>query len=449
MNIRQRLANALFGDLLRAQMAEAVKVVDDAAGGPRFWTPLTSAATTALDLPWAEQRQQLDDCLAEWRANPLAFRITQLMSDFVVGAGIHVKSRRPEVQAFLERFWRHPQNRLDERLPRWCDELTRAGELFLVLSRNPGDRISYVREIPASLIDRVETDPEDYEAEFAYHQVTSDPEGRVWLSPRCVDPADDQVMLHFSVNRPVGATRGLPDLLPILKWLWRYQDWVEDRARLNKYRSAFLWHCQVNSPAPGELERKRAQYSRTPSPGSLLITDQNESWRAVQPQIAADEAEPDGKALRLMIAAGAGVPLHFLGEGESATKATAAEMGQPTYRHYQARQVAFGALLLAVARTAIQRALVLPAGDDDFGLSYQVEDLTREDNESLARAAAQVVGALGQMRERGWIDDEHAAALALKFAGELLPPEELAGMMEKGDHTTKNTKGAKRESVSP
>ena len=431
MHIRQRLADALFGDLIRARLAEAVKVVDDAAGGPRYWTPLNAPASAALDLPWAEQRQLLDDCLAEWRANPLAFRITHLMSDFVVGSGVRVKSDRPEVQAFLERFWHHPYNRLAERLPRWCDELTRSGELFLVLSRNPGDRMSYVRELPASLIDRVETDPEDYEREWRYRQAASDPEGRWWLSPQHPDADQSpQVMLHFAVNRPAGATRGLPDLAPILKWLRRYQDWVEDRARLNKYRSAFLWHCQINSPAPGELERKRAQYARAPSPGSLLITDQNENWRAIHPQIAADEAEADGKAIRLMVAAGAGVPLHFLGEGESATRATAAEMGQPTYRHYQARQVYFGALLMTVARTAVQRALALP-GEYDLGLSVQVEDLTREDNESLARAAAQVVGALSTMRERGWIDDEHAAALALKFAGELLPPDELAGMMKK------------------
>jgi hypothetical protein len=429
MNLRQRLANALFGDIIRTTLAETVKVIDD-----RYWTPVTTAGATYLDLPWAEHRQNLDDCLSEWRTNPLAFRVTHLMSDFVIGSGMAVKSKDAAIQAFIEAFWNHPQNRIAERLTRWCDELTRTGELFLVLSRNPADRMSYVREMPALLIDKIETDPNDRERELHYHETTGDPEGRWWLSEQHPDAAQsDQVMLHFAVNRPAGATRGTPDLLPILRWLRRYQDWVEDRARLNKYRATFLWHCTISNPAPGELERKRAQYAKSPTPGSILISDQNEAWEAKNPQINADEAESDGKALRLMVAAGAGIPLHFLGEGESATKATAAEMGQPTYKHYKSRQVFFAQMILTLVESAIRRALVVaPTGQGaDLGLTYELEEVTREDTETLASSAAQIVGALAMMRNYQWIDDETAARLALKFAGELLTPAQVRDIMRR------------------
>jgi hypothetical protein len=40
-------------------------------------------------------------------------------------------------------------------------------------------------------------------------------------------------MLHYAVNRPVGAVRGESDLAPILPWLRRYNRWLEDRVRLN------------------------------------------------------------------------------------------------------------------------------------------------------------------------------------------------------------------------
>ncbi len=165
-----------------------------------------------------------------------------------------------------------------------------SGRLFIALSRNPADGMSYVREIPALLVDDIELDADDMERELRYHQLTNDMAGRWWLAaahPRAAEA--DQVVLHFAVNRPAGAARGLPDLLPILRWLRRYQDWVEDRARLNKYRSAFLWHCQVTNPAPGELERKRAQYAKAPTPGSILVTDQNEQWQAVHAQLDADD----------------------------------------------------------------------------------------------------------------------------------------------------------------
>jgi len=422
-----RIVERLFGAEIERRVQNAVRAVDD-----QWWQPVAGNAPLSLDLPWAERRQHLEDCLHEWRTNPLAFRITALTTDFVVGSGIRVRAADPAVQSFVDAFWRHPQNRMALRLYKWSDELVRSGELFIALSRNPADGMSYVREIPALLVDDIELDADDMERELRYHQLTDDMAGRWWLSaahPRAAEV--DQVVLHFAVNRPAGAARGLPDLLPILRWLRRYQDWVEDRARLNKYRSAFLWHCQVTNPAPGELERKRAQYAKAPTPGSILVTDQNEQWQAVHAQLDADDAESDGKAIRLMAAAGAGVPLHFLSEGESATRATAAEMGQPTYRHYKHRQSFLGHVLTETLAVALRRGMSLPdALTRDLGLSVEVEDLTREDNQALAASAASIVSALAEMRAHGWIDDYHAASIALRFAGEALPPDEIEKMLE-------------------
>jgi len=36
------------------------------------------------------------------------------------------------------------------------------------------------------------------------------------------------VILHYAVNRPVGAKWGESDLGPLLKWLARYSSWLED-----------------------------------------------------------------------------------------------------------------------------------------------------------------------------------------------------------------------------
>jgi len=88
----------------------------------------------------------------------------------------------------------------------------------------------------------------------------------------------------------------------------------------------------------------------------------------VQPRIDADDVEADGKAIRLMVAAGAGIPLHFLAEGESATRATAREMGTATYRHFVHRQHLFDSILRAVIDTAAQRA---GRGRLDYALAFE------------------------------------------------------------------------------
>ncbi|MGD0878106.1 MAG: hypothetical protein ABSA01_08175 [Anaerolineales bacterium] len=48
-------------------------------------------------------------------------------------------------------------------------------------------------------------------------------------------------MLHFTYNQFVGVPWGEPDLAPILPWLGRYASWLEDQARLNRYRQAFMY----------------------------------------------------------------------------------------------------------------------------------------------------------------------------------------------------------------
>ncbi len=321
------------------------QVVDDDGG----WRALTDPAGA---LPWHELRATLTRAAEVCRRNPLAARLVSMTTDFVVGQGATLSG-----PAWAQAFWTHPQNRLEARIYRWCDELTRAGELFLVLSRHPVDGMSYVREVSAERIDRIESDPDDAERELRYHQLTEEADGCWWLAPEHPHAANcAQVMLHYAINRPVGAQRGSSDLAQILTWLERYAFWLEDRVRINRFKGAYLWHVSVQDALPGQLEAKRAQYARPPRPGSIVITDGRETWSAVQPHIQADDVAADGRALRMMIAAGAGVPLHFLAEGEGANRATAREMGVATYRHFSHRQRQFALIVEDVVRCALRRA---------------------------------------------------------------------------------------------
>ena len=162
-------------------------------------------------------------------------------------------------------------------------------------------------------------------------------------------------MLHFCINRQVGGGARAERLAQVVTCLIATTRGSRI-ARINRHKGAYLWHVRVQSPLPGQLEQRRAQYSRVPQSGSIIVTDANEEWRAVQPQIGADDVEADGKAIRLMVAAGVGVPLHFLAEGESANRATAREMGTATYRHFQHRQRLFADILEDVVRAAGRRA---------------------------------------------------------------------------------------------
>ena len=78
---------------------------------------------------------------------------------------------------------------MDLRLTALSDELARAGELFIVLHFNRADGMSYVRTVPASLIDGIKWAPGDYEEERAITRWSGldDPDyakgGRTWYAP--------------------------------------------------------------------------------------------------------------------------------------------------------------------------------------------------------------------------------------------------------------------------
>jgi hypothetical protein len=424
---RRATAEQLFPDIIDDRVKAAVKVVDD-----RWWDQLQAGARSN-DRSWHERSQDLDDALEAWRSNFLVRQLVRLTTAYVIGGGLTLRAREgaekaESLNAFINEFWHHPQNRLDLRLYAMCDELTRSGELFPVLFPNPADHLAYLRFIPARQIINVETSPEDYERELAYLQSTFEAPvgGRRWAAGTSAGPGEP-LMLHYAVNRPIGGVRGESDLLPVLPWARRYSEWLKDRIRFNRLRTEMAC-ADITIEDDTQLSLKQAQYrANPPLQGGVFVHGRGEKVEFKSAAIQAWDAAPDGKAIRLAFAAGANIPLHFLAEGESANRATAAEMGGPTLRHYQQRQLYFAHILKDLVAAAYNMRAAAsgepPLSPDE--LTVQQPEIAREDTQALAGAAKTMVEALVAMKEQGWIDDSRAAALAFKFAGEMLKPEEL------------------------
>lgn len=391
------------------------------------------------DRAWGDLAQEMTDALAAWRQNPLARRLVAMVTAYVVGNGITLRSNDPALQEFLTAFWQ--KNRMDLRLTDWCDELTRAGELFPILFTNPVDGMSQVRLVPAAQVERIEWQAGDYETELAYHEVRRwDAEPQVWVSPwheRAADLATP-VMLHYAVNRPIGALRGESDLAPILPWLRRYTRWLEDRVRLNAGVRAFLWVVR----APARLRTALVERYRTPpEAGSVIIADPDESWEAVAPSLHANDAAADGRAIRWMIVAGGlGSSLLDLGEGEDANRATGSEMGAMRQRFLGRRQADVAWLLADLSVHAYNRWAATPgrAARRATVADVQVDlpDISADDNAALAQAAADLAKGLTDLAGlvgNGPALRRLALRLFVKFAGEEMTEAEMAAVLGEGD----------------
>ncbi len=431
MSLKDRIHQRFFKNEIERTVSLAVRAVDDSRdrlASPRMaFTPQTSGGRDRFD---HEREEVLRQALEAWRVNPLARRIVELTSQYVVGGGISCESRHPASQQFLKEFWQERLNRMDARVIEWSDELCRSGELFILVSTDAGG-MSYVRAVPALEIVDIETSDNDIEQELCY--ITRDERRYAGLAAggeyagQESGTGPQNLMLHYAVNRPVGALRGESDLAPLLRWLSRYAAWLEDRARLNHFRNLFQFVVTMHGSSEADRRRRQAGLSlNPPEPGAILVKDQSESWEVLSPKLESDDAGEDGLALKKMIAAGAGFPLHYLAEPESSTRTTAESAGGPAFRRMEQRQEFFTWMLADLLQVILRCARDCGRPVDPLSkVTVRGADLSARDNAALADASGRVISAFSVLHEKGLIEDAELLRLAYRFAGEVVEVDEI------------------------
>jgi hypothetical protein len=431
MNWRERLAGWL------AQNSVQATPVGHQGDGLTF-----RPAGTSLDKPWHELYLEFTDAREAWQKNPLARRMVGLVTSYTVGQGITLHSDYRPLQRFIDDFWHH--NRMPLRLDEWSDELARSGELFPVLFTNPASGMSTLRTVPACLIEAVDSDPEEYERELCFRETTTALSGgpgaseKWWQGPGNRPDFSTPLMLHYAVNRPTGAVRGESDLAPILPWLRRYSRWLEDRVRLNAAMRAFLWIVRAPARLHGELAER---YRTPPEAGTVIIADKdNEEWQAVTPNLHANDAEKDGRAMRWMVVAGGpGTALLDIGEGEDSNLATGQAMAEQRRRFLRRRQAYLAWLLVDLILQAWRRYGAATGGRyrtvTAQDIHVNLPDISPEDNGHLASAAAALVTSLAGLADLvGDSPAYRAMALRLytKFLGERVDEAEFGRILGDG-----------------
>lgn len=423
MPLFDRITNAA-----KALLGSVTVRVDDAPG----WQSLNQSIA---DRPRSEVYEDLLDGLEAWRKSFLIRRIVGLTRSYTTGGGIQITSKDPQVQQFITEFWNHPQNKLERKLGNISNHLVIDGELFPILFTNPVTGISYVRWRTARQISEVLTKENDYETETGYREMDGTLEGKLWHAPASPAAANitTPVMLHFAVNRPLDCIRGESDLTPILPWAKRYQEWLADRVRFNRQRTKQgMLDITVADDTQVEAVRMRIQKTN-PLESGANVHGKGEEVNLLALNIDANDAAEDGKQLRQAVATGSMTALHYMGEGADVNYATAKEMGEPTSRFFTERQqeiiwALFDLIEVAYTRYAQVQGLTPP---DDLQLGFKAPEVARADNAGLASAAHSITQAFAVAATHGWIDDETAITLILKFAGENITAKEIAAMLAK------------------
>ncbi|MGE5123330.1 MAG: hypothetical protein ACM3H7_02345 [Acidobacteriaceae bacterium] len=387
------------------------------------------------DRSWAEIQEQYTDALTAWRKNPMAWRIISTTVNYVVGNGIELSSPLADMDAFIKAFWLHRKNHMEWRLHSMCEELTRSGDLFVVLFRNAIDGMSFIRFVTKDQILRIQTASNDWETELAYFEAppAGEFEPRRWLSPEHPEASlADGIMLHYAVNKPMGALMGESDLTTIIPWLLRYSRMLEDRVRLHWAARAFLYLVTVPS---NKVDSKSQQYASPPESGSIVVKDETENWETITPSLRGADASHDMKAVRNLIDAGSGFPPHWRGEGGDVNVATAEAMQGPPEKFLVKRQQYFLWMLQDILYQAYRRAVEVgaqpPIEEANYSEIFTLKspDVSLRDNNMLAEASNKFSASMATLQNvlLGKSPTLHrkAVELVMKFGGEILTDEDL------------------------
>ena len=422
-----------------------VIAVAEAAGETLAGYRRLTTATTTRDLSPLIQDRMFQVAWYLYDTNPMARRLINLTTEFVLGAGLSFVANDPTVSAWLERFWRDPVNAMDLTLAEYVRELALFGEQCYTAVRNPVSG-----EVRLGYVDPFEID-EVVHGTFAAGElavpievvlkknVLSDaPARRLKIIRRDEDPSSPTFghltgdCFFFAINKARRATRGRSDIFALADWLDAYEQMLFDQVDRSQLLNVFVWDVLLKGKTQEEIDEWLKTQGRPPRRASLRAHNENVEWRAVAPSLGGQDMTDSARLFKNHILGSAGFPEHWFAEGGETNLATAVEMGTPTFKMLSERQRYVVHILRSLLDYVIDSAVVAGSLPEDGNRRYDLvlPDLSVRDTSRIAAALAQAVAAITTAESAGWVRKQTAARIFAALAGQLgvvVNPEEEIG----------------------
>lgn len=391
------------------------------------WTSL--GKNTNRNLSTAEQNQTSDMAYFQWLTDPLAGRIVEILTDFVIGNGVTLKAEEPEVQEALDAMWYDDVNKFDEQQIAMSMEFDVFGELFILPYVNPVSGLVQFARIDPVTVKEVLPNPKFPQCPWKVILQRSnlvDRDGKMVdtleIMHRDSDPRSPTAgsligdVFYFSKGRISGKRRGHTQLLRTHEWIDLYSKRHFNEAERQEAMSAFVWDVKLQG-ANEDTIKKFADETPSPQPGSIRVHNEDVEWNVLSPDLkASDFSESNRQFLRLILGAHA-IPEHWFALGGDVNLATAKTMSEPTLRAFQRGQKLFKFVIESLVDYQIEQA-VIARRIHTSNLEYEVimDEVSTADLEGLSGAIQRIAYSLQTAEVQGWVaKEENAKAFAALF----------------------------------
>lgn len=395
------------------------------------WRRLSGNGTAGMnerDLePLAQDRMQK---LAEylWQSNLLANRLVELPLAYLLAEGVTLQCKDDEHQRLLNGFWNDPINNWPKKLEPRVRALGLLGELCFTANVRDGDGFVRLGYLAPSHIATVVNDPDNPEQPIGV--VTKrDQRGRVYKYRvivlgedsglfssntqriRAEDFADGEVML-YQVNKFPDGSRGRSDLLGQMDWLDAYDGFLFNELDRIDYLRRFVWDVTLAGADEAAVKKYEKEFV-APGPNSVFVHNDQVTLEPKAPSLQAADTSQSARLLRNHVLGGSTMPEHWFGGGGDVNRASASEMGEPTFKTYSMRQGFLKIMLEEIGRYVLlcharARRETPDWAAEEWQVTAVFPELLNRDITKFASAMQTVVSAVIQMIAAGLMTEETA-----------------------------------------
>lgn len=231
-------------------------------------------------------------------------------------------------------------------------------------------------------------------------------------------------VLHEKIRVDSDVKRGRSILEPILRRSKQYEDWLTYRIMLNYVRSAVALIKKVTG-TPTQVANIRAAQAKDREttlndrkakmlkPGTTITATGGIEYDYLSPNIQAQDAQHDGRAIQLNMAAATGLPEYmFTGDASNANFASTMVAESPAVREFEDWQDTFRPVFEQVARWVLEAAAqyeavegLTPEVAAEIKIAVTFPPMLARD-ELKHTQANQIRQSGGILSREGWAEDE-------------------------------------------
>lgn len=234
----------------------------------------------------------------------------------------------------------------------------------------------------------------------------------------------------FRHSRIANAQRGRPALLRQADWFDIMDQVMFARADKAGLLNAMVWDVTLKGAGQPDIEKKAAEIRKNPptNPGSVRVHNDAEEWKAVTPDLQAEDASAEMAAFRNFLLGTMGMPESWFGGGGEVTRTTAGEQNDIALmqlrRDRKLVRWIFGTMLHFAydAVSAKQPTLFPPRAKGGLVIKPDLPPLDEKDISRLGGVVQNVVAALEAAIERKLCSYDTARKVLLHLVDRLGVP---------------------------